>query len=258
MKVLILGATGNLGIRLIPALLSRNLAVIAFVRSSSKLSSLLPPAIVEQITVVEGDAKSVDSVKSAILDHDCDAIVNTAGLAAMMPWNSSDLPVIVTTVVRAAKEAGELRQKPLRVWLLGGMGLMDVPGTKSMVVRYLPIFREHLQDLALLSTIPSTVIRWSILCPSYMNPRSTELVVPVKSATSGGLVASATVPPHWKDFWFRRLPVVGPFFVVLANASKYTTTLEDNADFIANDLAVDSDEWVCKRVGVWDPARGTA
>ncbi|KAK9234655.1 hypothetical protein V1525DRAFT_412438 [Lipomyces kononenkoae] len=254
MKVLILGATGNLGVRLIPAMLSHNLSVIAFVRSSSKLSSLLPPAIFEQVTVVEGNAKSVDSVKNAILDHDCDAVVNTAGLAAMMPWNSSDLPEIVRTVVRAAKEAGEVRHKPLRLWLLGGMGLMDVPGTKSMIVRYMPIFREHIEDLALLNTIPATVVRWSILCPAYMIPRSTEL----KGASSGRLATSATVPPHWNDFWFRRLPVVGPFFVVLANASKYTTTLEDNADFIANDVAADSDEYVCKKVGVFDPAGGKA
>ncbi|KAK9365626.1 hypothetical protein V1509DRAFT_371610 [Lipomyces kononenkoae] len=256
MKVLILGATGNLGIRLIPAMLSRDLSVVAFVRSSSKLSSLLPQTIFEQVTVVEGDATSVDSVKSAILDHDCDAVVNTAGLAAIMPWNSSNLPEIVSTVVTAAKEVHQLRQKPLRVWILGGMGLLDVPGTDSMLVRFVPVFREHLKDLALLNTIPSTVIRWSILCPSYMNPRSTEFVVPVKDAPSGGLTATATVPPHWKDFWFRRIPFVGSFFGVLANASRYTTTLEDNAAFIANDLAKGSDEFVGKKVGVWDPAQG--
>ncbi|KAK9366159.1 hypothetical protein V1509DRAFT_301479 [Lipomyces kononenkoae] len=256
MKVLILGATGNLGIRLIPALLSRNLSVIAFVRSSSKLSSLLPPAIFKQITVVEGDAKYVDSVKSAIVDHDCDAVVNTAGVAALMPWNSSDLPEIVGTVVKAAKEVHQLRQKPLRVWILGGMGLMDVPGTNSMFFRFVPIFHEHLKDLALLKTIPSTVIRWSILCPSRMIPRSTEFVVPVKDSPSGGLAASATVPPHWQDFWFRRIPFVGSFFVVLANASRYNTALEDNAAFIADDLVMGSDEFVCEKVGVWDPAQG--
>ncbi|KAK9354059.1 hypothetical protein V1505DRAFT_372253 [Lipomyces doorenjongii] len=258
MKVLVIGATGNLGIRVIPALLSHNLAVIAFVRSSSKLSSLLPSSIFDQITVVEGDAMSADSIKSAILDHGCDAIINTAGLAAMMPWKSSDLPAIVTAVVRAATEAGQMRQNPLRVWFLGGLGLMDIPGTKSMIVSYLPVYREHLKDIALLKTIPSKVIRWSILCPSYMNPRSTELIVPVKGGTSAGLAASATVPPHWKDFWFRRVPVLGPFIVVLANASQYTTTLEDNAEFIANDLAVGSDEWVCKKVGVWDAAQSKA
>ncbi|KAK9384281.1 hypothetical protein V1515DRAFT_624485 [Lipomyces mesembrius] len=88
-----------------------------------------------------------------------------------------------------------------------------------------------------------------------MNPRSTELIVPVKGGTSAGLAASATVPPHWKDFWFRRVPALGPLLVVLANASQYTTTLEDNAEFIANDLAVNSDDWVCKKVGVWDAAQ---
>ncbi|KAK9357585.1 hypothetical protein V1504DRAFT_436609 [Lipomyces starkeyi] len=72
------------------------------------------------------------------------------------------------------------------------MGILVIPGTKSMIVRYLPIFREHIQDMALLKTIPATVIRWSILCPSYMIPRSTNLVVPSKgpaTSNAGGLVA---------------------------------------------------------------------
>ena len=132
MKVLVLGATGNVGVRLIPALLTHGHSVVAFVRSSNKLESLLPTSVYRQIAVVQGDAKDVASIKKAILDSRCDAVVNTAGLAALPPWGKSDLPAIFRAVVNAVQEAGKERQKPLRTWLMAGLGVMYFPGTESM------------------------------------------------------------------------------------------------------------------------------
>jgi nucleoside-diphosphate-sugar epimerase len=83
MKALLLGATGNLGTRLVPALLTHGHRVVAFVRSSSKLQSLLPASAFQQITVVEGDATNSNAVKRAILDNECDAVVSAAGVAAL-------------------------------------------------------------------------------------------------------------------------------------------------------------------------------
>ena len=134
MKVLLLGATGNLGIRLVPALLSHNHNVVAYVRSSSKLQSLLPPDVFSQITIVEGDAKSQETVEKAILDHRCTAIINTAGLAAVVPWGHSDLPIILQAAAKAAKVAGEKSGKPLRGWFLGGVGALDLPGTPYLLM----------------------------------------------------------------------------------------------------------------------------
>jgi uncharacterized protein YbjT (DUF2867 family) len=53
MKVLLLGATGNLGSRLVPALLTHNHNVVAYVRSASKLESLIPATVHEQFTIVQ-------------------------------------------------------------------------------------------------------------------------------------------------------------------------------------------------------------
>ena len=86
MKVLVIGATGNLGIRLVAALLTHGHSVVAFVRSSNKLESLLPTSVYRQIAVVQGDATDPVSIKRAILDASCDAVANTAGLAALPPW----------------------------------------------------------------------------------------------------------------------------------------------------------------------------
>ena len=133
MKVLLLGATGNLGSRLVPALLTRGHGVVAFVRSSNKLESLLPTSVYQQITVVQGDATDSISVKRAILDARCDAVVSTAGLAAVAPWGKSEFPTIFHAVLDAVREAGMDRKIPLRTWFLGGMGVLYYPGTKSMI-----------------------------------------------------------------------------------------------------------------------------
>jgi nucleoside-diphosphate-sugar epimerase len=133
MRVLLLGATGNLGSRLVPALLTHGHTVVAYVRSASKLETLLPATVYEQVTIVQGDAKNTHLIKKAILDHKCDAVVSTAGVAALAPWAKSDLPEIFRAVLDAAREAGRERQYPLRVWFLGGQGVLYYPGTQAML-----------------------------------------------------------------------------------------------------------------------------
>jgi nucleoside-diphosphate-sugar epimerase len=133
MKVLIIGATGNLGIRLVAALLTHNHTVVAYVRSSKKLESLLPTSLYRQITVVQGDATDPLSIKRAILDTSCDAVVNTAGVAALAPWGKSELPAIFKAVLEAVQGAGLERSKPLRTWFLAGFGVLQFPGSNSML-----------------------------------------------------------------------------------------------------------------------------
>jgi uncharacterized protein YbjT (DUF2867 family) len=58
MEVLLLGTTGNLGIRLVPVLLIHGHSVVAYVRSSIKLESLLPTDVHRQVTAVQGRIQS--------------------------------------------------------------------------------------------------------------------------------------------------------------------------------------------------------
>jgi nucleoside-diphosphate-sugar epimerase len=133
MKVIVIGATGNVGLRLVAALLTHSHTVVAYVRSSSKLESLLPASVYQQITVVEGDATDSVAIKRAILDNSCDALVNSAGVAALAPWGKSDLPVIFKAVLEGVREAGLDRKKPLRAWFMGGLGVLNFPGTDSLI-----------------------------------------------------------------------------------------------------------------------------
>lgn len=130
MKVLIIGATGNVGLRLIPALHAHGHHVVAFVRSSSKLQSLLPESMYGQVTVVQGSATDSEAIKNAILTNNCDAVINTAGLSAVAPWAHTDFPAIFRSVVEGIQRAGDARGAPLRAWFLGGQGVLKYPGTE--------------------------------------------------------------------------------------------------------------------------------
>jgi nucleoside-diphosphate-sugar epimerase len=133
MKVLLLGATGTLGSRIALALLAHNHTVTVYIRSSSKLNDIFSPEVISKFTVVEGDALSQSQIKDAILAHDCDAVVNSAGLAAMAPWGKSTLPQIVDAVLGATQLAARERGQVIRLWVMAGMGLMDIPGTKMQM-----------------------------------------------------------------------------------------------------------------------------
>jgi nucleoside-diphosphate-sugar epimerase len=133
MKVLLIGATGNLGLRLVAALLTHGHVVVAYVRSANKLESLLPASIYSQITVVEGNATDSSQISRAILEHDCEAVVNSAGQAAMAPWKKNNLHEIVSAVLKGVQQAGARRSKPLRAWFLGGFGVLHFPGTNTML-----------------------------------------------------------------------------------------------------------------------------
>lgn len=69
------------------------------------------------------------------------------------------------------------------------------------------------------------------------------------------LIAKAGSPPAWNESRVESVPLLGRFLVVMTNALRYRTTLEQNADFIAADLEEGSRTWVGKTVGVIDPWR---
>ena len=128
MRVLLLGATGNLGSRCIPTLLAHNHNLTVYVRNPAKLHALISPLLISRLTIVVGDATDATGIKSAILDNDCDALVDTAG-NQVLPWKENLLAKIARAVSDAATEAGKERGMAMRVWLIGGLGVLEYPGT---------------------------------------------------------------------------------------------------------------------------------
>jgi len=128
MKVLLLGATGNVGSRLIPALQAHGHDVVVFVRSETKLKQLIPSSIVSKLTIATGSATDSNAVREALVSNRCDALVNSAGLASMFPWQDPRMQDIIQAVTTAAVEASKDMGRPIRAWFLGGMAALDYPG----------------------------------------------------------------------------------------------------------------------------------
>lgn len=128
MRVLLLGATGNLGSRLLPALQAHSHDVVVFVRSEAKLKQLVPSSIISKTTIATGNASDFRAVREALVSNRCDALVNSAGLAAIFPWQDPRMQGIIQSVTTAAIEASKEMGRPIRAWFLGGMTALDYPG----------------------------------------------------------------------------------------------------------------------------------
>ncbi|CAF9913113.1 hypothetical protein IMSHALPRED_000915 [Imshaugia aleurites] len=131
MPVLLLGATGTLGSRLLPALLAHKQKVVVYVRNELKLKELIPSTILSRVTVVKGDATDSDSIRNALVQHECDALVNSAGLAAVLPWSKPQMQEIIKAAATGAVDASKELNRPIRAWFLGGMSILDVPGMEG-------------------------------------------------------------------------------------------------------------------------------
>ncbi|KFZ00857.1 hypothetical protein V500_00939 [Pseudogymnoascus sp. VKM F-4518 (FW-2643)] len=248
MRVLVLGATGNLGSRLLPALIAHGHQTVAFVRTASKV----PATISHKLTaIVTGDAKSQADIETALLEHNCDAVVNTAGYAATAPWGKSDLPEIFQATLNAAVEVRRVRKKPLRAWLLGGFGMLDTPNPQYTIFDYIRVKPEHRINLDKLLKVPQSDLIWSYLCPAVMQPLTAAPSYPPDPKISAdNMLVTARTPPEWSSKFYG-VPLIGGYLNVLSQARNYTTSLEDNADFIAKDLEKGmASEWAYKKVGV--------
>jgi putative NADH-flavin reductase len=99
MKILLLGATGKVGSRLISAFLTRKHEVVAYVCDPSKLTTT-------SNLVIQGSATDVAAIRKAAIDYECDAVVNVACYAGM--WKpTTEFLAIVAAVTKAAIEAGK-------------------------------------------------------------------------------------------------------------------------------------------------------
>ena len=131
MKVLLLGATGSLGSRILPALLAHNHQVVVYVRNESKLRDLIPETVFNRVTIVIGDATNSGAIRDALVENQCDAFINSAGQASIFPWQSPKMQEIINAVVMAGNDASTKLNRPLRCWLLGGQTVLDMPGSSG-------------------------------------------------------------------------------------------------------------------------------
>lgn len=120
--------------------------------------------------------------------------------------------------------------------------------------RSVPIFLEHRQNIALLRSLTPNSVKWSVLCPATLTPDSLNLDVQTDPQRNR-LVASGSTPPLWRHSWIGYIPFIGRVVEAAMNASRYDTTLEQVAEFIASDLDSDESPWIGMLVGVIDGSK---
>jgi len=116
------------------------------------------------------------------------------------------------------------------------------------------MFTEHLLTLARLQAQSLEHLQWSLFCPSLMLPAS-KTIVPLDVPRGNSLVLAKDEPATFQDFYISWIPFLGPLITTLGNAGRYTTKLEDCADFIAADLKSGENTFVGHRVGVCETGK---
>lgn len=241
MRVLLLGGTGNLGLRMIPALLAHNHTVIAYVRSEGKLRSLVTLRLAEKITIHTGDALDTDAVEAALRKYDCEGIMNTAG-NFVAPWKEQVLEKIAISVSSAGVRVGQDRGKVLRAWFIGGMTSLVYPFEGNVerwkVEDFFPNWAgEHHRGTArAMKKVSTADLEWSLLCVGWMQPVSQVIDVLDDGPRHHKLVTGTGEMLHWRGSWLGNVPVIGRTLDLLWCFSDFTTKLEDVADLIAEDM----------------------
>jgi putative NADH-flavin reductase len=151
MKIVLYGATGNSGQRILQELTKRGHEVTAVARNTSKL----PPTV----KAVSDDLSNVDSIASVIAG--ADVVVS----AYAPPQDNTDAIVGVTErQIAAVKKAGVSR-----LIVVGGAGLLEVAPGVSLIASgylpeaYLPIATSHEKALGILN---GSDVNWTYFSPA--------------------------------------------------------------------------------------------
>ncbi len=158
MNIVLYGATGNAGSRILTELTSRGHKVTAVARTPSKVAAL------PGVTAIQGDIFSPDAIATAIAGSD--AVVSAYG----PPHDDTDQVVTATEnlVQAVAKNGGP------RLVVVGGAGSLFVaPGVTLrasgyLPPSYLPIVDSH---IAVLDNLKKSTIDWTYFSPAaYFEP----------------------------------------------------------------------------------------
>jgi uncharacterized protein len=151
MKVVLYGATGNSGQRILQELTNRGHDVTAVARDPSKLPST--------VKAVKDDLSSVDAITSIITG--ADVVVS----AYAPPQDNTDALLGVTErEIAAVKKAGAAR-----LIVVGGAGLLEVAPGVTLIASgylpevYLPIAKSHEKALGILK---ASGINWTYFSPA--------------------------------------------------------------------------------------------
>jgi putative NADH-flavin reductase len=161
MKIVLYGATGNAGSRILTELLGRGHEVVAIVRNPDKLAAN------DGLTVQQGDLLSVAAIAEAI--GGAEAVVSAYGPPADKTEQLLGVTEREIAAVRQVSQQASSPEHAPRLIVVGGAGSLEVaPGVtlesaKDFPAAWKPIAQAHEKALELLR---ASSIDWTYLSPS--------------------------------------------------------------------------------------------
>ncbi|MDD9271902.1 NAD(P)-dependent oxidoreductase [Paenibacillus sp. GCM10023248] len=159
MKIIVFGATGNTGRRVLAQGIQMGHEMTAFVRNSDKLYDQLGEHDAKHVKVIVEDMMDPVSVGEALVHQDA------AILAAGHAGQGEEFVRLVDNIISQCERQPSFSG---RVWIMGGAGLLDIPYTNLIgnnLPGFPPEYRNHNRNF---ERLQQTQLDWSIMCPGTM------------------------------------------------------------------------------------------
>ena len=217
-QVLIIGAGGKLGRRLVARAVAHGHAVTAFVRDAPAFVALAGHG--SAVRVVAGDVFDDTALADAMAAQD--AVVSAAGTVG-------DGDAFVRLFGQVVDVAERTLGDRVPVWMLGGTAVLTIPFANRIAIG-LPgvpkLYRPHAVNWRRLE---QSRLDWSLMCPGPMIAAPADAPLPV-------LRVSRDVMPFDVPRWAGWAPGVALALLMKAHLSELVAPYEAVADAIIGDL----------------------
>lgn len=159
MKIIVFGATGNTGKRVLAQGIKMGNEMTAFVRNSEKLYDQLGEHSAQHVRVIVDDMMDPVSVREALAHQD--AAIIAAGHAGQ----GEEFVRIVDNIISQCELEPSFNG---RVWVMGGAGLLNIPYTDHIgnnLPGFPPEYKNHNRNF---ERLQRTGLDWSMMCPGTM------------------------------------------------------------------------------------------
>ena len=267
LRVLLFGASGNLGSRVLYQLTTCGHTVTAFVPSEQRLRAGFNDRKFDDVQVVEGDALDKAAVVAAMAGGGSpyDVVVSAAG--SVDNDASSAEEAANTNFCRMfsniADAAEEHLPAPRRALFVGGITVLDVPGTSTSLQSLLSSrfhYSQYEAHVINLSKLRDSKLEWTLLCPGYLVDAAPSGCAPVGcEPTDEPLRLTADVVPAFEPTrafkpWQLTRALKYPFVLLpfLLRKGEWTVPYESVASVLVANLAAGG-AFARTRVGLANP-----
>ncbi|WP_339217506.1 NAD(P)H-binding protein [Paenibacillus sp. FSL W7-1332] len=159
MRIIVFGATGNTGKRVLAQGIKMGHGMTAFVRNSEKLYDQLGEHSAKHVKVIVDDIMNPVSVRQALVNQDA------AMIAAGHAGQGEEFVRIVDNIISQCELEPSFSG---RVWVMGGAGSLDIPYTELIgnnLPGFPPEYKNHNRNF---ERLQRTGLDWSMMCPGTM------------------------------------------------------------------------------------------